>query len=232
MNPSLKNHLMEIGSNLEDLSKFCKKTLPPKVKRTYVEFLLPLTPEEVAIAFKSWSFKSTRFPSPEELLECCGRSPTQRAEKNWARLEMSRDRIADKVCQDLQLLASLRTLGALNDYESGRGRRDLKEQFTKAYCQEWLKFWVDGRIEEGETWLDFAPKAKIPEPIPEGERLSKQDLVHLANTIKRLSIGKSIERSRSFLTPEEIWSIESTFPDPAEESPTNPPTPDDDELDL
>lgn len=228
MSESLKQHILTIGNQIEDLAKFCKRSLPDSMKRTYVEFLLPLTPEEVTSAFKTWAFKSTSFPSPEELLECCGRSPKQRAERQWVTLDMERDRIADEVCRREKILVTLSTLSATSEYASGLARRDLQKRFVEEYRSEWLRWWTRGEIANGETTMDFRPKPKPIEPIAEDQRLKPEDLQRLKEKINALTQSMSGKAERKFLSPEEIANLEQPDPPPA---PPLPPTdPDDDDI--
>lgn len=208
MSDSLRKHLETIGTFLEELAKFTRKTLPPGIKKTYIQFLAPLSPEEVPKAFKSWSFKSTKFPSVEELLECCGRSPKQRAERFWATLEVERDRIADEVCRKEGILVEVRTLSHASEFNSGLVRRDLKSRFVEAYKLEWLEWWSRGEISQGETVIDFRPKTEVPKPIAEEEKLTADQLAVLSSKIKSLAanLGDRPNRPKG-ITPEEEAEI-------------------------
>lgn len=221
-------HIALVASRVEELAKFGKRTLPGSIKQLYVEFLAPLTPEELDIAFKGWIFKSTRFPSAEELLACCGRSPTQKAESNWLTLETKRDQIADEVCRQHQILNSLRLCAHGSEYEAGVTRRELKARFCKLYEIEWFKWWTAGNIQAGETILDFSPKPTVTQAIGPEERLSDEDVKFLKKRIRDMAKGKAMgmgkDKKITPLTPEEIKKIESELEDPKEDD--EPESPD------
>lgn len=187
----LRTHIELIGQKVEDLAKFCRRSLPEEVKRTYVRFLIPLSQGEVLECFDAWVFKSTKFPSISELLECVGRSPKQRAERMWPNIEMKRDRIADKVVKDLGLLGVIRTANKLSEFEGGGVRRDAKSQFLQGYEKEWMTWWQQGRIEEGESFLDFSPKPRPQVHIPKEELITPEQLSNLRRKIAEM--GGSVE---------------------------------------
>jgi hypothetical protein len=223
-------HIALAANKIEELAKFGKRTLPDSVKKLYVEFLAPLTSEELDLCFKAWIFKSTRFPSAEELLACCGRSPSQRAETNWLTLDVKRDNIADEVCRQNQILSSLRLCGHGSEYEAGIARRELKKRFMELYEVEWFKWWTRGDIEAGETILDFAPKPKVYESIPEDEKLSSEDLKFLKSKIANLTnaLGNNNIKKTKTLSPDEITEIENEL-SPEEPTPPDPQNKEDDD---
>lgn len=203
-----RQHLTNAAQLLDDQAKFCRKTMPESLKRVYLRFLAPLTPEKLLRAFTGWQFKSTRFPSVEELLESCGRSPKQQAEKNWLSLEMVRDRIADEVCREGGYLVSIRTLNHASEFNSGIAKRDLKARFVEDYSRAWLDWWSRGEIEHGETVLDFTPKAPTGRNIAEEEKPSAQDMSRLNAALSQIGIKvqsdkgmSAIARSKKGLTP-------------------------------
>jgi len=216
MSEALKTHIQKIGQELEELAKFTKKSFTPAVKRVYIQFLVPLSPEEFDRAIKTWLFKSTSFPSVESLLECCGRSPGQRAERIWVTLEVERDKIADEICREEKILISLRTLQNGNEYSSGLARRDLQKRFVELYKTAWLEWWVRGEIVQGETLMDFRPKVNIPKPVPEDQRLTPEQFKFLNSKINKLyghqipqkpdpeELKKLDQATQRPLTPEEI----------------------------
>lgn len=221
-----KKHVLEAASRIEELAKFGKRTLPDSVKKLYVEFLAPLTPEELDLCFKAWVFKSTRFPSAEELLACCGRSPSQKAENNWLTLDIKRDNIADEVCRQHQILSSLRLCGHGSEYEAGIARRELKKRFIELYQVEWFKWWVSGNIEAGESILDFTPKPVEQIQIAPEDRLSPKDAAFLKKRIADMTKSKRIGNEKPpMLTPDQIKKIESELEDPSKEDETLPAQP-------
>lgn len=169
------------------------------MKRLYVKFLLPLSLEEVEKAFDRWCFQTTRFPSPEELLKCCGRSPTDRAESQWITLETYRDRISDEVCRVHKILIEIRTLNHVSEYSAAAAKRDLKARFIALYREEWLEWWSRGEIEQGETIIDYSPKTTIPAPVPESERAKPEDFKlftsKLADLKRKVAIDKALAES-------------------------------------
>jgi hypothetical protein len=207
-----RNHILECARRTEELAKFGKRALPDSVKRLYVEFLAPLTPEELELAFKAWIFKSTRFPSPEELLACCGKSPSQRAETNWLTLDIKRDHIADEVCRKHQILASLRLCGHGSEYEAGIARRELKKRFIDLYEVEWFKWWSTGEIDAGESIIDFTPKTVIPKPIAPEDKLTGAQISILTERISTL-FDKRPKPKREKMSPEDIAKIEAELMD-------------------
>jgi len=220
-------HIAYAATRIEELARFGKRTLPDSVKKMYVEFLAPLTPEELDLCLKAWVFKSTRFPSAEELLACCGRSPSQKAETNWLTIDLKRDQIADEVCRQNQILSSLRLCGHGSEYEAGIARRELKKRFCELYEVEWFKWWVSGNIEAGESILDFTPTPVVQVQIKPEDRLSKEDTAFLKKRIADISKGKGIGRGKApRLTPDQVKAIEETLSeDPSKEDETLPAQP-------
>ncbi|AXH76805.1 MAG: hypothetical protein [Caudoviricetes sp.] len=217
-------HIAHAANRLEELAKFGKRTLPDSVKKLYVEFLAPLTPEELDLCFKAWIFKSTRFPSAEELLACCGRSPTQKAEINWLTLDIKRDHIADEVCRQNQILSSLSLCGHGSEYEAGIARRELKKRFMSLYESEWFRWWTRGDIEAGESILDFNPKPIKQVIIADEDKLRPEDFKVLNKAIAGLTDKMGAKSKPKCLSLEEIAAIESELKpvDPSEGDETLP----------
>lgn len=195
--PDLKAHLTRAAQLIEDQAKFCRKTMPDTLKKVYLRFLAPLSPEELERAFLGWQFKSTRFPSVVELFECCGRSPTQQAEKNWMNLETKRDRIADEVCRKSGYLLSLRNLDHGSEFNAGLAKRDLKARFVAEYAEAWLDWWSRGEIEAGESIIDLSPPKPPSVLAPSELPPDPKDLDRLNSALSKL--GMKVQRDKGII---------------------------------